>query len=324
MNLPSPSAEETQLGHDLRELAIGESFTPDLAVIRQRARQRRRRGLALRGTAVAGVAALAAGGVFVGVHGAGGAGGTGGTSGGTAVAGKSASTRVGAAASRPGIADATAGTPAVITVAYVTGRVKTALGNVNQYIVQDDQVQTGPGGDSDLILTDPRTSNAYEVLRDSSGESLAWLSTYLVNRVLTWKDIEADYSTHTWFVDVFHAAGPIQGSTAGATSTVMTPAEIKGLLDSGRLTIIGHKVIDGHQTIGLRQPWARGYRELWVDSTTFLPVRLITADFADQKGPLRSDILIDNESWLPRTQALVNEVNQVHIPAGFTQVAPPQ
>jgi hypothetical protein len=317
MNLPFPSSEETQLGHDLRELAAGEAFTPDLAAIKQRARQRRRRGLALRGGAVAGVAVLAAGGAFVGVHG------TGGTSAGPAVAGKSASTR-GGAASRPGTPGATTGTPAVITVAYVTGRVKTALGNVDQYIVRDDQVQTGPSGDSAVNLTDPRTSNSYEVLHDSSGESLAWLSTYLVNRVLTWKDIEADYSTHTWFVDVFHAAGPIQGSTAGATSTVMTPAEIKGWLDSGALTIIGHKVIDGHQTIGLRQRWIHGYREMWVDSTTFLPVRLITADFADQKGPLQNVMLIDNETWLPRTQSLLNEVNQVHIPAGFTQVAPPQ
>ena len=318
MNLPFPSSEETQLGHDLRELATGESFTPDLALIRQRAGRRHRRGLALRGGAVAGVAVLAAGGVFVGVHG------TGGTSARPAVAGKSTSARVGATVGRQATAGATTGTPAVVTVAYVAARVKTALGNVNQYIVRDDQVQTGPGGDSDVIVTDPRTSNAYEVLHDSSGESLAWLSTYLVNRVLTWKDIEADYSTHTWFDDVFHAAGPIQGSTAGATSTVMTPAEIKAWLDSGELTIIGHQVIDGHQTIGLRQPWARGYRELWVDSTTFLPVRLIMADFADQKGPLQNVMLVDNESWLPRTQALLDEVNQVHIPAGFTQVAPPQ
>ena len=56
----------------------------------------------------------------------------------------------------------------------------------------------------------------------------------------------------------------------------------------------------------------------------FLPVRLITADFADQKGPLQNVMLIDNETWLPRTQSLLNEVNQEHIPAGFTQVAPPQ
>jgi hypothetical protein len=313
MNFPSPSSEETQLSYDLRQLAAGETFTPDLAAIRQRARQRHRRGLALRGTAAAAVAVLAAGGVFAGVHG------TGGASGPTA-AGQAVAPRVGTSAGQSGASSA----PSVMTVAYVTTRVKTALGNVDNYVVRDDQVQTGPGGDSSVILTDPRTSNAYEVLHDSNGTSLAWLSTYLVHRVLTWKDIEADYSTHTWFDLVFHAAGPIQGSTAGATSTVMTPAEIKAWLDSGLLKIVGHKVIDGHQTIGLRQPWVHGYREMWVDSTSFLPVRLIQADFADQKGPLQNDILIDNESWLPRTPSLLNEVNQVHIPAGFKQVAPPK
>ena len=313
MNFPSPSSEETQLSHDLRQLAAGEVFTPDLAGIRQRARQRHRRGLALRGTAAAGVAVLAAGGVFVGLHGNGGAAGA-------TAAGKTGGPRVGASASQSGASS----TPSVMTVAYVTARVQTALGNVDNYIVRDNQLQTGPGGDSSVILTDPRTSNAYEVLHDSNGTSLAWLSTYLVNRVLTWKDIEADYSTHTWFDLVFHAAGPIQGSTAGATSTVMTPAEIKAWLHSGLLKIVGHKVIDGHQTIGLRQPWARGYRELWVDSTTFLPVRLIMADFADQKGPLQNDMVIDDETYLPRSQSLLNEVNQVHIPAGFKQVAPPK
>jgi hypothetical protein len=314
MNFPSPSSEETQLSHDLRQLAAGEVFTPDLAGIRQRARQRHRRGLALRGTVAAGVAVLAASGVLVGLHGSGG-----GATGATAGA-KTGAPRVRASASQSGASS----TPTVMTVAYVTARVKSALGNVDNYVARDSQVQTGSGGNSSVILTDPRTSNAYEVLHDSNGTSLAWLSTYLVHRVLTWKDIEADYSTHTWFDLVFHAAGPIQGSTAGATSTVMTPAEIKTWLDSGLVKIVGHQVIDGHQTIGLRQPWVHGYREMWVDSTSFLPVRLIQADFADQKGPLQNDILIDNETWLPRTSSLLNEVNQVHIPAGFKQVAPPQ
>jgi hypothetical protein len=40
-------------------------------------------------------------------------------------------------------------------VAYVTGQVKLALANVNNYIVRDDQVQTGPGGDSATNWTDP-------------------------------------------------------------------------------------------------------------------------------------------------------------------------
>jgi hypothetical protein len=100
---------------------------------------------------------------------------------------------------------------------------------------------------------------------------------------------EADFSTRTWFISVIHAAGPIQGSTAGATSTVMTPAQIKSWLDAGELMIVGYQDIDGHHTIGLReQPWAQGYRELWVDSQTFLPVRMIMADFASTSGPLKN------------------------------------
>jgi hypothetical protein len=308
---------ETQLGHDLRELASGRPFTPDLEVIRQRARQRRHRARVLRGAAAGGAAVLAAAGLFVAVHGTGGAASR-------STAGPSAATT---ATPRAGTTTPGTGTttPGPETVAYVTEQVKAALANVNDYILRDDQAETGPGGHSDTIWTDPRTSNAYEVLHDpSSGMSVAWLSTYLVNRVLTWKDVEADFSTRTWFVSVIHAAGPIQGSTAGATSTVMTPAQIKAWLDSGKLKVVGQQVINGHHAIGLRGPWADGYRELWVDSRTFLPVRIIMADFADSGGPLKNVMLVNNETWLPRTTSLLDMVNHVRIPAGFRQVAPPQ
>jgi hypothetical protein len=63
--------QETRLGQDLRRLMSDQPFTPDLAVIAERARQRRRRGLALRGVTAAAAVVLAAGGVFVGVHGTG-------------------------------------------------------------------------------------------------------------------------------------------------------------------------------------------------------------------------------------------------------------
>jgi hypothetical protein len=306
---------ETQLGHDLRELASGQPFTPDLEAICLRARQRHRRSLALRAATAAGAAAvLAGGGLFAAVDG------TGGTTTGTAT-GTTAGPGVGTTAGKGVTANPA---PRTETVAYVTQQVKTALANVNDYIVRTDQTQTGPDGNSATNWTDPRTSNDYEILRDSTGKSIAWLSTYLVNRVLTWKIVEADFSTRTWFVSVIHAAGPIQGSTAGATSTVMTPAEIKGWLDSGKLKIAGHRDINGHHAIGLRSPWADGYRELWVDSRTFLPVRVITADFANQKGPLKNVVLVANETWLPRTKSLLDMVNHVRIPAGFSQVASPQ
>jgi hypothetical protein len=319
MNTPA----ETQLGDDLRELATGQTFTPDLATIKQLARQRHHRRLMRRGVSAAGVAVLAAGGLVFGMHGFSAGNGMGSTAGGATASATVGHSSVSAAA-REGTGTGTGATAHAETLAYVTSQVKAAIGNVNDYVLRDDQVQTGSGGDTATNWTDPRTSNDYEILNDSSGKSIAWLSTYLVNRVLTWKVIEADYSTRTWFIDVFHAAGPIQGSTAGATSNVMTPAEIKSWLDSGKLKIIGHQVINGHHTIGLRSPWAMGYRELWVDSKTFLPVRTVTADFADQKGPLQNVKLIDNDTWLPRTKSLLDKVNDVRIPAGFTKVAPPQ
>lgn len=299
------SSKEMQLARDLGKLAAGQPFTPDLEAIGVRARQRHRRGLALRGGAAAGAVILAAGGFFA-LHGTGG----------------SAAAHSGTAAGRSGTASAATRTE---TVAYVTEKAKAALADVNNYVLRDDQVETGPNGHSARIWTDPGTGNAYEISHDSSaGTSAAWLSAYLVNGVLTWKTVEADYSTRTWSISVTHAAGPIEGSTAGATSTVMTPAQIKGWLDAGRLTIAGHQEINGHQATGLRQPWARGYRELWVDSRTFLPLRTIMADFANTTGPLKDVQLIDNDTWLPRTESLLDMVNNAHIPPGFRQVAPPQ
>ena len=72
------SPQETQLGHELRQLVSGQPFTPDIEAIGLRARQRHRRGLALRGATAAGAAVLAAGGLLAAVHG------TGGTAAGTA------------------------------------------------------------------------------------------------------------------------------------------------------------------------------------------------------------------------------------------------
>jgi hypothetical protein len=68
----------------------------------------------------------------------------------------------------------------------------------------------------------------------------------------------------------------------------------------------------------------KGYRELWVDSQTFLPVRIVVDYYANQSGPEQNMKLIGNLTWLPRTQSLVNMVNNVQIPAGFRQVAPPR
>ncbi len=48
------SLQETELGRELRQLVSGQPFTPDIDAIGLRARQRHRRGLALRGATAAG------------------------------------------------------------------------------------------------------------------------------------------------------------------------------------------------------------------------------------------------------------------------------
>jgi len=304
------SPQETQLSHDLHQLASGKPFTPDLAQIKQRARQQHRRSLIRRGATAAGAVVLAAGGLVFAVHG---------SSEDHATAGPAAS-----AAPSP---STTAG-PAVRTetVAYVAERVEAALANVTNDIIRDDQVQTAPVNDSGTNWTDSRTGNEFEILTSSTtGKSLNWLSTSSVNGVLTAHQVVADYSTRTWFaVSLRLAAALPQGSSVNASSPVMTPAETKTWLDSGKLAIVGHQSINGQDTIGLRGPWVKGYRELWVDSQTFLPVRVIVDYYADLGGPEKNMKLIGNLTWLPRTQSLVNMVNQVHIPAGFKQVTPPR
>ncbi|HXT91643.1 MAG TPA: hypothetical protein VN714_20600 [Trebonia sp.] len=80
MNAP----QETELGYELRQLVSDQPFAPDIEAIGLRARKRHRRGIALRGATAAGVAAVAAVGVFTAVHT------TGGATAGTTASGQSA------------------------------------------------------------------------------------------------------------------------------------------------------------------------------------------------------------------------------------------
>jgi hypothetical protein len=312
------SPQEVQLSHDLHRLASGKPFTPDLAEIKQLARQRHRRGLMRRGATAAGAVVLAAGGLFFGVHGFSGDHGT---------AGTAAGTKAGAMASATPSRGVSAGpTVRTETVAYVAARVEAALASVNGDVIRDDQAHTGITNDSGTNWTDSRTGNEFESMTGSTtGKWLAWLSTDRVNGDLTGHQVVADYSTRTWYAMALPLTGVhSQGPSVNDTSPVMTPAEIKTWLDSGKAKIVGHQSVNGHDTIILRGPWILGYRELWIDSQTFLPVRIFVDYYANQGTPSQDLKLTGNLTWLPRTESLVNMVNHVHIPAGFKQVAPPQ
>ena len=291
--------QEIQLSDDLRRLADGEPYAPDLDAIKRRARARRLRGLAIRGGAGLGVVALAAAtGLALGSY---------------------------RAPVSPGTATSGAvHTTPIQTAAYVAAHAESALARIDRYIIKDDERQTG--NPPFTIWIDPRTGNSYLVQGTGAGRLGAWGSTYLVRRVMHWRTTQLNYGPRTWWTQVIHAAGPIQGAAPAGPygGAGGTPAQIKSLLSSGHYRIVGHRVINGHKAIGLKGPWAHGYMEVWVDAQTYQPVHVVIADFADQPGPLRHDDIVINESWVARSPALVQLTNHPRIPAGFRQVSAPQ
>jgi hypothetical protein len=317
------SPQETQLSHDLHQLASGGSYTSDLAEIKQLARQRQRRDLRRRGATVAGAVVLAAGGLFVGVHGFSGDHGTTDTA-----VGSAAST---GASTTPSQSATVGATPRLETVAYVANQVEAALASVNGDIIREDEVQSGSRIERGTTWTDSSTGNLYGTqfgtefasLTDKTiGKSSSWQSTRQVAGGISVTEVDADYANRTWYSSTMLFPAKAEGSSLNGVDALMTPAEIKSWAASGKLKIVGHQSINGQDTVILRDPWDAGYRKLWVDSQTFLPVRIFV-DFDANIGGVDTK-LTGNLTWLPRTDSLVNTVNKVHIPAGFKQVPAPQ
>jgi hypothetical protein len=225
-----------------------------------------------------------------------------------------ATSATGTTASPAAPAASTASQPAVETAAYVTKRVEAVLANANHYIIRET-TDSYPGG-TYTSWTDPRTGSAYAVQGTGSRKVLSWNSAYFVKRVLHWSTTEADYSTHTWFVSVIHAAGPVQGPLPKpADGSHVSPPQLRKWLKDGTMRVVGHGHVNGHQATALRAQLAIGTLKIWVDSQTFEPVREISA-----LGTVQRHTLVFNESWVPRTARLVSLANHPQVPAGFTQV----
>ena len=225
-----------------------------------------------------------------------------------------ATSATGTTASPAAPAASAASQPAVETAAYVTEHVEAVLANANHYIIRE--TTNSYSGGTYTSWTDPRTGSAYAVHGTGSRKVLSWNSAYFVKRVLHWSTTEADYSTHTWFVSVIHAAGPVQGPLPKpADGNDVSPAQLRKWLKDGTMRVVGHGHVNGHQATALRAQLAIGTLKIWVDSQTFEPVREISALGAGQRHTL-----VFNESWVPRTARLVSLANHPQVPAGFTQV----
>jgi hypothetical protein len=187
------------------------------------------------------------------------------------------------------------------------------------------------------------TSNGRCTRRGGSKLYLAY-GTALVGGKLTGAYVtyfDHKYSLHPLGQDHVKACSPTAQLDPGAPAVTRPswPAFIKAMLGCGAVTVTGHARIGGVKTIvisgsidvPLPKSYARTVREareraqytLYVDSATYLPVRVYGSDetYGGVGGPTVS-ASVTNVQWLPPTAANIAKT-LITIPAGYTQVSSP-
>lgn len=196
-----------------------------------------------------------------------------------------------------------ASTAGVRNVAYVTEHADTALTSLSHYVMMTTSFQAGR-----TTWTDPVTGRSRSDTDAADGTTLTTsVRSGPVSQgpsVLT-----VDNTARTWWTTQLP---PVSNGAAGMDAFT-DPQQIRAALRSGVLQLIGDERIGGRDTIHLRLTGrAQGglpQIDLWVDASTFLPVRLVGT-----KGTVTSAI---DYTWLTRTAANLAKT-ELTVPTGYT------
>jgi hypothetical protein len=210
---------------------------------------------------------------------------------------------------RPPVAHGTTGAPAVRDVAYVHARTIQALDGLSGYVVRTHAVSTGTGFATDGWSDAATGRRRYDTIAPSGQRrTTALISTSDPTVVI-------DYENHTWWSYPARVVSPPTLKPGGggdqAPLSVESPEEIRKALDTGRLELLGTERIGDRETLHVRLTGlpAPITVELWVDATTYLPVREdVTKDGAGHG--------VTDYTWLPRTPENLAAFD-VAPPAGF-------
>jgi hypothetical protein len=111
----------------------------------------------------------------------------------------------------------------------------------------------------------------------------------------------------------------IADSLSGVTSAAMTQ-DLRAAISCGTLTVAGRQHVDGVDAIKLTSvPKSLLGETIWVNSRSYLPVRLVIRGGYGAIGGQRHDQLTADFSWLPRTSRNLARLS-APIPAGYRQV----
>lgn len=266
--------QEIQLSDDLRHLVANHSFQADPDSLLRRARQARRRGMATRGAAGIGVLAVAAAGAVIGFDGS----------------------------------DGGVGGPAVQDAAYVAGQVSAALERDANYVYRITD-----HGQGTVWYQDQVTMNQYWVYGTGNTRTEAWDSTPVIDHYAHLRDTTVNHKDRTYSTSDQKLSGYIADADAQPKETTFVE-RIKNAIDKGEDKVVGTGDYQGHHVIKLSYGGAGQTSQMWVDSSTYQPVYLITTDADGQQDT-------NDLAFLPRTPDLLRTMNTPQVPAGFTKVA---
>jgi hypothetical protein len=326
---------ESQFAEALRtaldEETSGLTARPDAA---RRARRHGRRRKATRGLLASVPAiALAVGGSVVAAHATA-----------TSATGAPATASSSPAGRATGTSAPAASHPHVLTAAYVTKKVEAALSNDN-YIVES----TISGETGLTVLNDLRTGNSEIVLKQPASPATAWATYFKSGNQWSQKVTVLDETARIAYG--FTSSG---ANTVPPADNSVLPAELKQDL-GGAAALAGQGVIDGKAVMDLRvtqtyspkDVWSA--QDFWVDVQTFQILKVTTqespalqalnvgANTFQSSHPmgLTALYLMAQEAndpdwattipaegtvyyqWLPRTKALVAQVDTPRVPAGY-------
>jgi hypothetical protein len=121
----------------------------------------------------------------------------------------------------------------------------------------------------------------------------------------TTADVFVDYRTQTY------RASPGVEPSPPQYDDVLTPEEIKQGLTDGDITVLGQEQLDGKPVVKMHRDARKADvpMDLWVDATTYLPVRWLWR----QENSTPFDV-----TWLPPTPENLAQLTTV-VPPGFTE-----
>lgn len=226
--------------------------------------------------------------------------------------------------------------PPVLTAAYVVDHVATALMNSYRMISMD----RGSGGmdNGSINYTDVATQQQRYVsgLRDSSGQP--YLQTTTSVRHGVWTEFDVDYADHAYSTltmsDIDHGQRVTVSSWLPLQSSGDPAVAFRQALKAHAITVAGHRVLDGRDTILLRvtnslAPASAGPPSwIWVDASTYMVVQTEHFIHAYKGGTFIPPTPTSQLMWIPlvhRVTWLAPTPQNLALltldpPAGFTSV----